>query len=82
MTPTNQKQTIIQNYTLFFADLLSICLSYGLAILTRGILKDVARATQYYMLILFFAVILCAFELEFPIYDPRIYGGIFLRFKI
>lgn len=59
MTPTNQKQTIIQNYTLFFADLFSICLSYGLAILTRGILKDVRRATQYYLLILFFAVILC-----------------------
>lgn len=59
MGPTNQKQTIIQNYTLFFADLLSICLSYGLGILTRGILNDVARATQYYLLILFFAVILC-----------------------
>lgn len=59
MTPTNQKQTIIQNYTLFFTDLLGICLSYGLAILTRGILADVVRATQYYLLILFFAVILC-----------------------
>ncbi len=59
MSPTNQKQNIIQNYTLFFADLACICLSYVLAILTRGIVADVRRSTQYYMLILFFAVILC-----------------------
>lgn len=59
MTHTNQKQTIIQNYTLFFADLMGICLSYALAILTRGIVSDFRRNTQYYMLILFFAVILC-----------------------
>lgn len=59
MSPTNQKQNIIQNYTLFFADLACICLSYVLAILTRGIVPDVRRSTQYYMLILFFAVILC-----------------------
>ncbi|MGN0132042.1 MAG: sugar transferase [Lachnospiraceae bacterium] len=59
MTPSNQKQTILQNYILFFSDLVSICLSYILAILTRGILKDVRRDTQYYLLILFFAVILC-----------------------
>lgn len=59
MSPTNQKQNIIQNYTLFFSDLACICLSYVLAILTRGIVADVRRSTQYYMLILFFAVILC-----------------------
>lgn len=59
MSPTNQKQTILQNYTLFFTDLFCICLSYALAILTRGILHDVRRNTQYYLLILFFAVILC-----------------------
>lgn len=59
MTPSNQKQTILQNYTLFFADLISICLSYILGILTRGILNDVRKDTQYYLLILFFAVILC-----------------------
>lgn len=59
MTHTNQKQNIIQNYTLFFADLAGICLSYVLAILTRGIVADVRRNTQYYLLILFFAVILC-----------------------
>ena len=59
MTPSNQKQTILQNYTLFFADLISICLSYVLGILTRGILRDVQKDTQYYLLILFFAVILC-----------------------
>lgn len=59
MTPSNQKQTILQNYTLFFADFISICLSYILGILTRGIQEDVMKATQYYLLILFFAVILC-----------------------
>ncbi|MCH5279883.1 MAG: sugar transferase [Lachnospiraceae bacterium] len=59
MTSANQKQTILQNYTLFFTDLVSICLSYVLGILTRGILKDVRKDTQYYLLILFFAVILC-----------------------
>ncbi|MBQ8189537.1 MAG: sugar transferase [Lachnospiraceae bacterium] len=59
MFQANQKQNIMQNYTLFFVDLFSICLSYVLAILTRGILVDVKRNTQYYMLILFFAVILC-----------------------
>lgn len=59
MTPSNQKQTVLQNYILFFADLISICLSYALAILTRGIQKDFMRATQYYLLILFFAIILC-----------------------
>lgn len=59
MSPTNQKQTYIQNYTLFFTDLFSICLSYLLALATRGIMADVIRDTQYYLLILFFAVILC-----------------------
>jgi exopolysaccharide biosynthesis polyprenyl glycosylphosphotransferase len=59
MSHSTQKQSIIQNYTLFFSDLLSICLSYVLAILTRGIVRDVERNTSYYMLILFFAVILC-----------------------
>lgn len=59
MTPANQKQTVLQNYTLFFSDMISIGISYALAILTRGIVKDFLHATQYYLLILFFAVILC-----------------------
>lgn len=59
MSHSTQKQSIIQNYTLFFSDLLGICLSYVLAILTRGIVRDVQRNPAYYMLILFFAVILC-----------------------
>lgn len=59
MTSSNQKQTVLQNYILLFADLISICLSYALGILTRGIKQDFLRATQYYLLILFFAIILC-----------------------
>lgn len=58
MSPTNQKQTFIQNYTLFFTDLFSICLSYFLALITRGIMADVIKDTSYYLLILFFVVIL------------------------
>lgn len=60
MSPTNQKQTILQNYILFFTDLFCICLSYVLALATRRIWADVVRNTQYYLLILFFAVILCS----------------------
>lgn len=59
MTSSNQKQTVLQNYILLFADLISICLSYALGILTRGIKQDFLRSTQYYLLILFFAIILC-----------------------
>ena len=59
MSPTNQKQTIMQNYILFFIDLLSIALSYCLALLTRGIWADAVAKSQYYVLIFFFAVILC-----------------------
>lgn len=59
MSETSQKQAFIQNSILLLSDFFCICLSYGLAILTRGITADVARNTQYYLLILFFAVILC-----------------------
>ena len=59
MSPTNQKQTIMQNYILFFVDLMSICLSYALALITRGIWSDAVTKSQYYLLVLFFAVILC-----------------------
>lgn len=59
MPGTNQKQTSMQNYILLFCDLLSICASYALAIITRQIIPGFMKHTQYYMLILFFAVILC-----------------------
>ena len=49
----------MQNYILFFIDLLSIALSYCLALLTRGIWADAVAKSQYYVLIFFFAVILC-----------------------
>ena len=58
MSESNQKQTFIQNFILFFVDLLCICLAYALAIITRGIQLDFERNTQYYILILFFLIIL------------------------
>ncbi|MCR5654613.1 MAG: sugar transferase [Lachnospiraceae bacterium] len=55
----DQKQNFMQNFILFVTDLVSISVSYTLAILTRHIVKDFHRNPEYYLLVLFFAVILC-----------------------
>lgn len=59
MHSNTQKQTLLQNCTLLFSDMVSLCISYALAFITRGILSDFHRNSQYYFLILGFAVTLC-----------------------
>lgn len=59
MFSSDQKQHTIQNFILFCFDLIAICISYALALVTRAIIPEFFKHTQYYCLILFFAIILC-----------------------
>lgn len=65
MHSNTQKQYTLQNFILLFLDVLSICIAYALAFVTRGILSDFYRNTEYYLLILFFAIMLCIFSYIF-----------------
>lgn len=59
MQPTDKRQTYAQNYILFFSDLICIISAYFLGLVTRQIIPGFMKHTQYYLLVLFFAVILC-----------------------
>lgn len=65
MRTNTQKQYTLQNFILLFLDIVSICISYALAFITRGILADYYKNPKYYLMVLSFAILLCIFSYLF-----------------